>query len=89
MVQIFRKEWQKNEVAHRAIMCNSDTDKTKVRKKQKQSKKLTCRKVSAGNRGACTAEKELDLRYKVTRDGETSSDGLGLLSYLLRPQSQV
>ena len=66
-----RKEWQKNEVAHRAIMCNSDTDKTKVRKKQKQSKKLTCRKVSAGNRGACTAEKELDLRYKVTRGGET------------------
>lgn len=45
--------------------------------------------MSAGNRGACTAEKEPDRRYKVTRDGETSSDGLGLLSYLFRPHSQV
>ena len=52
-------------------MCSSDTDKTKVDKKQKQSKKLTCRKVNAGNRGACTVEKEPDLRHKVTRDGET------------------
>lgn len=49
-----------------------DMDKAKIHWKQARSKKLTYRDVNDENHGTCTVKKELDHRYKVTREGRSS-----------------